>query len=97
MRTSEIRRFLQGAAVAAAIAVAAPSVASAQGGNATTPANDQAGTGYSQTAQTTNNDEGHDWGWLGLLGLAGLLGLRRRDHVDRVDRTDRTTTRGPMT
>jgi len=97
MRTSEFRRFLQGAAFAAAIAVAAPNVASAQGGNATTPANDMGNTGYSQTGQNNNNDEGHDWGWLGLLGLVGLLGLRRRDHVDHVDRVDRTTTRGPMT
>jgi len=93
MRTFEFRRFFQGAAVAAAIAMASPGVASAQA-NTAAPANDMNNTGY---AQTTQDDDGTDWGWLGLLGLAGLLGLRRRDHVDHVDRTDRTTTRGPMT
>lgn len=27
---------------------------------------------------TTRNDDGFDWGWLGLLGLVGLAGLMPR-------------------
>jgi MYXO-CTERM domain-containing protein len=29
----------------------------------------------------TNDDRGHNWGWVGLLGLAGLMGLRRHEPV----------------
>lgn len=29
--------------------------------------------------ETTEHDEGMDWGWLGLIGLAGLIGLKRDD------------------
>jgi MYXO-CTERM domain-containing protein len=44
------------------------------------------GTGTSATADTTyrdntNDDRGHNWGWIGLLGLAGLMGLRRHEPV----------------
>jgi hypothetical protein len=38
-------------------------------------------------ANTTQNDDGTDYGWIGLLGLAGLLGRRNRNM------TDTTTTR----
>jgi MYXO-CTERM domain-containing protein len=86
MQPSDYRRFFQGAALAASIAIgsaALPSVASAQGDAATA----------NQTTRTRDaDDNGTDWGWLGLLGLAGLLGLRRRDnHVHHTD----TTTRRP--
>jgi MYXO-CTERM domain-containing protein len=47
------------------------------------------GTGASGTGSTqgstyagdtsTDNDRGHNWGWIGLLGLAGLMGLRRHE------------------
>jgi MYXO-CTERM domain-containing protein len=30
---------------------------------------------------STDNDRGHNWGWIGLLGLAGLMGLRRHEPV----------------
>jgi MYXO-CTERM domain-containing protein len=90
MRPSEYRRFFQGAALAASIAIgsaALPSVAAAQSDAAT------AGQTTGQTTRTQNGDDDKtDWGWLGLLGLAGLLGLRRRDnHVHHTD----TTTRRP--
>ena len=26
-----------------------------------------------------DNDNDHDWGWVGLLGLLGLIGLKRKD------------------
>ena len=82
MQTIDFRRFIQGAALAATIAVAGavtPSVASAQGA------------GDAGTAQTTdyNDDDGDKSGWFGLLGLAGLLGLRRRDNVVHTDTTRR--------
>ncbi|MGQ8873965.1 WGxxGxxG family protein [Paenibacillus sp. TSA_86.1] len=36
-------------------------------------------------ANSTDNDNGMDWGWLGLLGLLGLAGMRKRvtDHSNR--------------
>jgi hypothetical protein len=47
------------------------------------------GTGSSATGGTqdsaayatdnTNDNRGHNWGWIGLLGLAGLMGLRRHE------------------
>jgi MYXO-CTERM domain-containing protein len=86
MGPSDYRRFFQGAALVASIAIgsaALPNVALAQG-DATTAG---------QTTRTNDaDDDGMDWGWLGLLGLAGLLGLRRRDNHDH--HTD-TTTRRP--
>ena len=87
MRVLELRKLLQGAALAASIAaapVAVPSVLSAQ-----TP-----DPGVTQTDDMYDDDDDMDWGWVGLLGLAGLLGLRRRDH--HVHHTD-TTARRPMT
>jgi len=43
------------------------------------------GTGTAATdttyRDTTNDDRGHNWGWVGLLGLAGLMGLRRHEPV----------------
>ncbi|WP_458124230.1 WGxxGxxG family protein [Paenibacillus sp. Z3-2] len=36
-------------------------------------------------ANTTDRDNGMDWGWLGLLGLLGLAGMRKRV-TDRNDR-----------
>jgi MYXO-CTERM domain-containing protein len=54
--------------------------------------------GYDRVAQeeTTDDDDGTDYGWIGLLGLAGLAGLlgRRREERDRVAaRSDRTDVR----
>jgi MYXO-CTERM domain-containing protein len=37
--------------------------------------------GSTYAGDTTNDDRGHNWGWIGLLGLAGLMGLRRHDPV----------------
>jgi MYXO-CTERM domain-containing protein len=31
-------------------------------------------------ADTQDDDNDNDWGWIGLAGLLGLLGLRRRDN-----------------
>ena len=69
---------------AAAIAIAVPSTASAQG---TTQ-----GTAVADDTVTTipaddRDDDDFPWGLLGLLGLAGLLGRKRNEHV-HVDRTD---------
>lgn len=39
--------------------------------------------------ETTDAENGFDWGWLGLLGLAGLAGLagkKRQETVHHVDR-----------
>jgi hypothetical protein len=48
-----------------------------------TPALAQVGTGTTPGAtQTTQDDDGFDWGWLGLLGLAGLAGLAGRKRND---------------
>jgi MYXO-CTERM domain-containing protein len=82
MRVSDFRRFFQGAALAATVAVAAtPNHVSAQ------TAGDSMG---AQTTARVNDDVDHDddtdLGWLGLLGLAGLLGLRRRDRVHHTER-----------
>jgi MYXO-CTERM domain-containing protein len=64
-----MKRSLKIAVVMSAIALgtAAPAVAQAATGPATTyPA-------------TQENEDEFPWGLLGLLGLAGLLGLKRRD------------------
>lgn len=50
--------------------------------------NQQASNNYqnnSVQANSTNNDNDMDWGWLGLLGLLGLAGMRKRvsDHSNR--------------
>lgn len=53
---------------------------------AQTPDNSDRGTGTA-TTQNTDNNRGHDWGWLGLLGLAGLAGLGgRKQHATERDR-----------
>ncbi|CAH1190978.1 MULTISPECIES: WGxxGxxG family protein [Paenibacillus] len=39
------------------------------------------------SATTTDNNRGIDWGWLGLLGLFGLAGMRKR--VSDPDRSNR--------
>ena len=44
------------------------------------------------TGDTTEEDDGTDYGWVGLLGLAGLAGLLGRKRDDRRD-DDRDTTR----
>ncbi|HAA30178.1 MAG TPA: hypothetical protein DCE56_23960 [Cyanobacteria bacterium UBA8553] len=42
-----------------------------------------------QDVDSTQQDDGFDWGWLGLLGLAGLAGLAGRKRPDEVRyRTD---------
>jgi MYXO-CTERM domain-containing protein len=41
------------------------------------------------TNQSADDDDGHDWGWLGLLGLAGLMGLKRKDREDVVRTANR--------
>ena len=84
MRMLELRKIIQGTALAASLTVAgvaAPSVVVAQ---TTDPV---------ATQPVDDVDDDMDWGWIGLLGLAGLLGLRRRDHVHRTD----TTAHRPMT
>jgi len=48
-----------------------------------------------QDEETTDDDDGTDYGWIGLLGLAGLAGLlgRQRNDRDIRDRDRVTTTR----
>jgi MYXO-CTERM domain-containing protein len=41
-------------------------------------ANSDRGTGTATTQNGDDNNQGHNWGWIGLLGLAGLGGLRGR-------------------
>lgn len=65
---------------AAAIAIAVPTAASAQG---TAVADDTVTT----LPADDRDDDDFPWGLLGLLGLAGLLGRKKHDDV-RVDRTD---------
>lgn len=51
------------------------------------------GTGTGTTyGDTTRDDNGTDWGWLGLLGLAGLMGLKRREPVVHRDTRPATST-----
>ncbi len=38
----------------------------------------KSGTTMNSSAPADQNQEHHDYGWVGLLGLAGLAGLRRR-------------------
>jgi MYXO-CTERM domain-containing protein len=69
---------------AAAIAIAVPSVATAQD---TVNSTDTV-----TTAPVQDDDNDFPWGLLGLLGLAGLLGRKRNDHI-HVDRTDNVNRR----
>ena len=59
----------------------------------TTPdnANSDRGTGTPTTQNGDNNNQGHNWGWIGLLGLAGLAGLRGRRQYGTTER-DRDVT-----
>lgn len=52
----------------------------------------QADEGARGGAQTTDDEDHSNWGWLGLLGLAGLMGLKRRDR-DHVETRDRAAAR----
>ncbi len=76
--------------------------ASAQGGSSGTsstsnPSNTNSGTMSSQGADSTRDDQGFDWGWVGLLGLLGLAGLRKPERTQsyREDPTEtsRSTSR----
>ena len=90
MRAADIRRYFQGAALATAVAFAAPTVARAQN-PATTPSTPTAVVDDDDLDDVDDDDT--DLGWLGLLGLAGLLGLRRRNVVHHTDHTHTDTTR----
>lgn len=48
---------------------------------------------FGQDTETTTEEDGTDYGWIGLLGLAGLAGLlgRKREHHD-VRHTERDDT-----
>ena len=41
------------------------------------------------SGDTTEEEDGTDYGWVGLLGLAGLAGLLGRKRDDREDRDRR--------
>jgi MYXO-CTERM domain-containing protein len=94
MKTFDLRRSLQHAALAAALAIT-PALVTAQGTGAAGTGTGAGGTGATGGMQSSveyeEADDDTDMGWLGLLGLAGLLGLRRRNVVNHTD----TTTRRP--
>ena len=64
--------LLRVSTLALALLAASPTIVLAQGTTAS-------GGG----ANTTQNDDGTDYGWIGLVGLAGLLGRRNRDTTRR--------------
>jgi hypothetical protein len=85
MKISNVTKFVGASVLAASVAVAPLNLpASAQsnsGSNTTTDTTTN--TAPSQGVDnTTRDDNGFDWGWLGLLGLAGLAGLIPRKHEE---------------
>lgn len=74
-------------AVALSLAISTPVLsASAQTGGSGTgdtsnPSNTNSGTMSGQGVDSTRDDRGFDWGWVGLLGLLGLAGLRKPERT----------------
>src|SRR5688500_10807141 len=84
MMVLRARPMLRGIAVAAAISVAPIAL------------NAQATTDTTLGVETTDDNDGFDWGLLGLLGLLGLIPRKRKDVVveTRTGTTGTTTGRG---
>jgi len=76
----QARSMFRGIVVAAAISFAPITLAA------------QATTDTTLGVQTTDDDDGFDWGLLGLLGLLGLMPRKRKDVV--VDSRPAGTTTG---
>lgn len=55
-------------------------------GTTTAPSSTNTGAMSNQGVDSTRDERGFDWSWLGLLGLLGLAGLKRKPEQTQVYR-----------